>query len=260
MYGYNNDEKSSGSASFGLNQGVFMTKFEFNPNGGKDGAAQDCLDITFEFPGGAVRNYRQFPVTQAVDKEGNKVTNPKSKEMIAAFNEFNSKITQIMKCYVTEEVLKRELTAANNFKSFCQILSNTLPKEFAEIPVDVFCQYQWQPKTDGETKYLEIPKNVKQGKVFAAAEEGNFKAVHINKEAGIVTYNGNEYPLTVTGKSASFTIGEKAFNIGSDKGLIYIAKVGDEIKTHSITRTGWFMDSNWAKTTNEDAPIQSSWD
>jgi hypothetical protein len=111
--------------------------------------------------------------------------------MISAFNEFNSKITQIMKCYVTEEVLKRELTAANNFKSFCQILSSTLPKEFAEIPVDVFCQYQWQPKTDGETKYLEIPKNVKQGKVFAAAEEGNFKPVNINKEAGVVTYNGN---------------------------------------------------------------------
>lgn len=260
MYSYNNDEKSSNSTLFGLNQRVFMTKFEFNPNGGKDGAAQECLDVTFEFPSGAVRNYRQFPVTQAVNKEGAKVTNPKSKEMIAAFNEFNSKITQIMKCYVDKEILKKELTAASSFKSYCQILNNVLPDNFAEISIDVFCQYQWQPKTDGETKYLEIPKNVKQGKVFAFAEEGDFKAVNINKEAGIVIYNGNEYPLTVVGKSASFTIDEKTFNITSDKGLIYIAKVGDEYITHSITRTGWFMDSNWAKTTNEDAPIQSSWD
>lgn len=260
MYGYTSDEKNSSSAKFGLNQGAFMTKFEFNPNGGKDGAEQDCLDITFEFPGGAVKNYRQFPVTQAVDKDGNKITNPKSKEMIAAFNEFNAKITQIMKCYVDEDVLKRELTGATSFKSYCQILTNILPKNFAELPIDVFCQYQWQPKTDGETKYLEIPKNVKQGKVFAAHEEGDFKAVTINKDANIVTYNNNEYPLTVNGKNASFTIEGKTLTIDSAKGLIYVAITEEAVKVHSITRTAWFMDSNWAKTTNEDAPIQSSWD
>jgi len=256
MYGYSNDEKSSSSVKFGLNQGVFMTKFEFNPNGGKDGAAQDCLDITFEFPGGAVKNYRQFPVTQAVDKDGNKVTNPKSKEMIAAFNEFNAKITQIMKCYVTEDELKQALAGATSFKSFCDILVKTLPANFAELPIDVFTQYQWQPKGDGDSKYVEIPKNVKQGKVFASSEAGNFKAVHISKDDGIATCDNVEYPLTVAGKNVTFTINDNSYTVDAAKGLIYV----DGVKVHSISRTSWFMNSNWAKTTNEDAPIQSSWD
>jgi malate dehydrogenase (oxaloacetate-decarboxylating)(NADP+) len=90
-----------------------------------------------------------------------------------------------MKCYVTEDELKQALAGATSFKSFCDILVKTLPANFAEIAIDVFTQYQWQPKSDGDSKYVEIPKNVKQGKVFAFNEAGNFKAVHISKDDGI---------------------------------------------------------------------------
>ncbi len=214
------------------------------------------MNCYFEFDGGGVKNYRQFPVTQAVDKEGNKITNPKSKEMIAAFNEFNAKITQIMKCYVNEDVLKQELAGATSFRSFCEILVRTLPVNFAELPIDIFTQYQWQPKSDGDSKYVEIPKNVKQGKVFAQHEEGDFKAVNIYSKQGIATCQGEEYPLTVVGKNVSFTIGDNSYTVDSKKGLIYV----DGPNIHSISRTEWFMESNWAKTTNENAPIQSSWD
>ena len=259
-YGYTDDEKqSSSSVKFGLNQKVFMTKFEFNANGGKDGAALECLDIVFEFPGGAVRSYRQFPITKAKDKDGNDVTDPKAKEMIKAFNEFNAKIMQIMKCYVDEDTLKAALTTVRNFREFCTTLSRLLPTNFAEQPIDVFTQYQWQPRGDGDSKYMEIPSKVNQGKVFTAHTEGDFKAVKIEGEGDELTlnYNGEALEYSKEGKRILFTINGKDLSMDEKTGLIYVDENGN---IHPITRTAWFMKSNWAKSTNEDAPIQSNWD
>lgn len=257
-YGYNNDEKASSSLNFGLNQKAVMTKFEFNPNGGKEGAAQECLDIIFEFPNGTTKNYRQFPITKAKSKDGNDITDPRAKEMIAAFNEFNSKITQIMKCFVTEEEVKQGLSTVSNFKSFCQALTNLLPSNWKEMPIDIFCQYQWQPKGDYDAKFVEIASNVKQGKVFTAGVEGYFDAVTIDTETKIATYKGQEYPIVVEFKKAAFTINERAYSVAEQTGLIYIEDESGDL--HPISRTAWFMKSNWAKAVNGDTPIQSSWE
>ena len=256
-YGYNNDERSSASLNFGLNQKAVMTKFEFNPNGGKDGAAQECLDIVFEFPNGTTKNYRQFPVTKAKDKNQNDITDPRAKEMIAAFNEFNAKITQIMKCFVTEEEVKQGLSTVSNFKSFCQALVNLLPSNWNQMPIDIFCQYQWQPKGDYDSKFVELPTNVKQGKVFVAGVADYFDAVIIDTEAKIATYKEVEYPVTVELKKVNFTINDRQYSLPEATALIYVSEEGE---LHPISRTSWFMKSNWAKAINGDAPIQSSWE
>jgi hypothetical protein len=261
MYGYANDEKSSSSMAFGLNQGVKMTKLEFNPNGGKDGAAQECLDIAFEFPGGLVKNYRQFPVTKAIDKNGNQVTDPRSAEMKAAFNEFNAKISQLMKCFVTEEELKAGLNAATGFKSFCNILSQLLPSNFSSVELDVFCQYPWTSKNDNGTKYVELPSNVKQGKVFVPAQEGKYEPVTINGKSSEFTFRGETGTLVPAGpKKVSLEIDGKTITVDDNKGIIYVKVTGDELILHPITRTDWFMSSNFAKSSTSDEPIQSSWD
>lgn len=262
MYGYANDEKSSSSSMvFGLNQKVTMTKFEFNPNGGKDGAAQECLDISFEFNGGTVKNWRQFPVTQAIDKNGNKVTDPRSNEMRAAFNEFNAKISQLMKCFITEDELKQGLMGVSNFKSYCTALSNLLPKDYSSINLDVFCQYQWTSKSDNGTKYVEIPSNVKQGKVFVAAEEGSYEPITIDSKAMTFTFRGTDYPVTNGGvKKFNLTIGDATITVDSNKGLVYVKEDNGTFVLHPITRTDWFMTSNFAKATDGAEPIQSSWD
>jgi hypothetical protein len=262
MYGYANDEKASGSSMvFGLNQGVKMVKLEFNPNGGKDNAAQDCLDIAFEFPGGGVKNYRQFPVTKAIDKNGNQVTDPRSAEMKAAFNEFNAKISQLMKCFVSEEDLRTALGAATGFKSFCNILSGLLPRGFENTTLDVFCQYQWTSKNDNGTKYLEIPSNVKQGKVFVASEEGRYEPVTINSKESTFTFRGESHPLVSSGaKKIAIEIEGKTLIVDENKGLIYVKVSGDDVVLHPVTRTDWFMSSNFAKSSTSEEPIQSSWD
>lgn len=257
MYGYANDEKSSSSAIFGLNQKVKMTKFEFNANGGKDGAAQECLDITFEFSNGAVKNWRQFPVTQAIDKTGNKVTDPRSQEMKAAFNEFNAKISQLMKCFITEDELKQGLIGVSNFKSYCDALTRVLPNKFEEILLDVFCQYQWTSKSDNGTKYIEIPSNVKQGKVFTAHVEEQFEAITINAKSQTFTYKGTEHELVSEGKQFVLDLGENIVKVDNKKGLVYVDEAGN---LHPVTRTDWFMSSNFAISSTTDEPIQSSWD
>jgi hypothetical protein len=261
MYGYANDEKSSSSMAFGLNQGVKMTKLEFNPNGGKDGAAQECLDIAFEFPGGLVKNYRQFPVTKAIDKNGNQVTDPRSAEMKAAFNEFNAKISQLMKCFVTEEELKAGLNSATGFRSFCDILNRLLPSNFSNVEMDVFCQYPWTSKNDNGTKYVELPSNVKQGKVFVPAQQGKYEPVTINGKSSEFTFRGETGTLVPAGpKKVSLEISGKTITTDDNKGIIYVKVTEDEVILHPITRTDWFMSSNFAKSSTSDEPIQSSWD
>ena len=255
-YGY--DEGLSGSLNFGLNKGKLL-KLEFNPNGGKDGAAQERLDILFEI-NGTEKMWHQFPVTKAMDKNGNEVTNPKSPEMQKAFKEFNSKLTQLLKCFVGEEELKQNLVNVHNFQSFCNALSNSLPNNFSEIELDIFCQYSWQPKGDNDRKFLEIPSNVKQGTVFIPSVDGNFKQVVIRAKEMEFDYEGTTYQLKPhTSKDFILEVGDKQVIVKNTIGLCFIDFSLDEPKLHPITRTEWFVSSNFFKASNDEEQIQSSW-
>ena len=51
MYGYQDSgdlAPGKQGGKFGLNTGAFVTKFEYNANSGKDGAAGDAIDFTVQ--------------------------------------------------------------------------------------------------------------------------------------------------------------------------------------------------------------------
>lgn len=258
MYGYQSDA-STPTLAFGLNQKCKLIKFEFNANGGKDNAPQDCLEIVFETPTG-VKSYRQFPVTSAKTKDGKDTTDPNSPEMKKAFKEFNQKVSQIMLCFMTADEMQDALTGVSNFRSFCDALSNALPNGYSEIELDIFAQYTWMQKEGQTYKYLEIPSKVSQGKVFTPHVEGNFKEVRVISETEL-TYDGEVYPCTIDG-SVSATINDKVLTFNEKKALVYAKETETGFELHPITRTKWFLDSNWAKANNDEVSEgeDTSWD
>ena len=80
MYGYQDSgELAPGKqgGKFGLNTGAFITKFEFNSNAGKDGAAGDAIDLTVQV-GEREYRHRFFPITKVFAKEGGEITDVNS--------------------------------------------------------------------------------------------------------------------------------------------------------------------------------------
>lgn len=162
-----------------------------------------------------------------------------------------------MKCFVSDEELKQGLMGVSNFKSFCNALQSLLPSDFAEIELDIFCQYQYQAKED-KPKFVEIPKDTKQGKVFTPHVEGDFTTVTINSETNEFVMNEVVHELVPFGtKEYALEIGEHTINVAKDKGIIFVNEAGE---VHPISRTAWFAASNWAKKDNGEEAIQSSWD
>ena len=81
MYGYQNSEDlapGKQDGRFGLNTGAFVTKFEYNPNAGSDGAAGDAIDFTVQI-GEREYRHRFFPITKVFGKDG-EITDTKSEE------------------------------------------------------------------------------------------------------------------------------------------------------------------------------------
>lgn len=172
MYGYASDEVKVSPFNFGLNAGVTkLIKFEWIPNGGKDGAEQEALEIVFNI-NGTEKSYRQFPVTKAFKKDGSEVTDPAAPEFREAVQTVNSVITHILHCFVDSEALKTAMNRPiTSFKQFCQIAAGTLPKDFADKKLDIFLQYQWSLRDGQNRTYLEIPKSMKNGKWLCPAIE-----------------------------------------------------------------------------------------
>src|ERR1700749_4016466 len=89
-YGYGEEEVKVSNLVFGLNAGqTFLTTFEWIPNGGKDGADQEALEIVFTVNGTEVK-YRQFPVTRAFGKNREVITDPTATEFKEAMTSFNA--------------------------------------------------------------------------------------------------------------------------------------------------------------------------
>lgn len=182
MYGYQNSgdlAPGKQGGKFGLNSGAFVTKFEFNPNAGKDGAAAEAIDLTVQV-GEREYRHRFFPVNKVFSKEGGgeitDVNSPEYKEQFAKeMGQFNAVISDIVKCFVPEEDLKVALaTPISTFKDFANVVTRLVQStpNWQKKPVDVFLQYQWSPSGDNDRTYLELPKNVKHG-VFIVASQGD---------------------------------------------------------------------------------------
>lgn len=235
MYGYESSENLGGgngssSIKFGLNSGAVLTKFEYNPNGGAEGAALDVVDINVNVNGKEFRQ-RFFPVTK-VFREGRDsngvqlqgeitdVTSDEYKEAIARDSKrLNAILCGYAECFVSEEQLQAALaTPISGFKDFVLILERLIKSnpEWDKTPLDVFLQYQWQPKGDKDKTFLELPctgsklKHIKQGTFVCKSQEGNFV----------------QDPLST--------------------GIKYVNEQNVE---HPFVRTAWFKDSDFAKPT-----------
>lgn len=222
-YGYTDDNQELlPGLQFGLNPGVaYLTKFEFNPNGGKDGTAQDCLDVIFTVNGKEI-SYRQFPVVKAFDGE-TEITDPNHPKMQEAFRDFNSIITHILHAFVDKDVIKVAMQVPiKGFKHYCEIAAGILPSDYQKMPLDLFAQWQWQITGDNDRTYLRLPKNMKQGKWLCKAVEpiGQWKEV-----------------------------------LRKNNKLKYLTYEDDEGNVHPFTRSQWFMESNFAKQQIEEAAI-----
>lgn len=217
MYGFTNSQELATDAQggkFGKNTGALVTKFEFNPNGGLDGAAQECIDFTVEIEGREFRR-RYFPVTKVFSPENGELTDPNSQEykeeMKKAVNNLNAALSDIVSCFVDIEVIKENLsTPISSFKEFAQILERLVKSNpnWDKTPVDIFLQYQWSPRGNQDRTYLEIPSE-------RAVKHG----------AWICKSLGDSY-VKIEGASLKYKNAE-----------------GEE---HPFKRSEWFMTSNFA--------------
>lgn len=243
QYGYSSDERKENPFDFGLNPNVtFLKDFKFIHNGGKDGAEQDALEIIFEI-NGVEKSARKFPVTKAFKKTKKgepqeETTDPKDKAFIEAVDDLGSFIVHILRAFVDNMTIEAALAKKfGSFKDYCNVVAGLLPKNYAEIPLDIFLQYQWQPSAGKERTYLDIPNKIKQGKWLSKAVPGDWKEVRVPN------------PQEKTR--------EALYYIKIDKeGNPILDTEGKEIK-HPFTRNGWFVLSNYANQQYDSNAVSS---
>lgn len=162
-YGYVEDTPQTEQLGFGLQAGTArLSKFEFNPNGGAEGAEQDCVDIVVSISGRDM-NARTFPVTRAYDNNV-EITDPRHPEFQKALKVMNANIIHILKTFVTDEAIRTALsTPITSFEQFIRTCTALLPNGYQEVPLDTFLQYEWQIREDNDRTWLRLPKNIKHG-------------------------------------------------------------------------------------------------
>ena len=204
MYGYQESEELAPGAQggkFGLNAGAFITKFEYNPNGGAGGAAQDVIDFTVQI-GEKEFRHRFFPVSKVFAKGGGEITDTKSDEykeaMAKETSQLNAMLTDIVKVFVDDATLRIALaTPVSSFKNYAEVLQRLVQSvpNWQKVPVDVFLQYQWKPQGDNTRTFLELPKNVKHGIFIMKAQEGEFKEERTATYLRYVNAEGVQHPF-----------------------------------------------------------------
>ena len=244
MYGFNSGRKAS--LKFGINE-VKMTKFQYNPHYQfSDGSTKECLEITFNLKGTEIR-YNQFPVTEAFDKQNNKVTDPSHEAMQKAFREFNNKLSQLVSCFIDEDQLKANLsTNINGFAHFCEILTNSLPEDFRQKRLHVFGQYQWKIKPKQKITYVELPKKVNLGLCFVNAEEllepRDYTMFKYDKDDNVfIDQTGEEFEV----EDSVATL--NGVDIEISKFANHILFISEEGEVHPMNRGKWFAESVFAR-------------
>ena len=229
-YGYAEETVSVSPFSFGLNAGVtYLKKFEWINNAGKDGAEMEALDVVFNI-NGKDKNYRVFPVKKAYGKNNVEVTDPNAPEFKDAVKNTNARISHILKALLPEDFVKTSLGRPfKGFKDYCQHCMTILPKDFAERKLDIFMQFQWQISTGQNRTFLDIPTKMNQGKWLCAAVEpvgGDWKEVR------------KESP--------------------DDKDQAALTYVDGAGNIHPFVKTGWFVNSNYAKLQRDESDTSGS--
>lgn len=230
-YGYGNDEFKQSPFVFGGNFGLAkLTKFEWIPNAGKDGAEQEALDIVFNI-NGTDKSHRLFPITKVYDKKNQELTDKESAEYKEAAKNargnLSNIVTHILNALLDKETVQATLSRpTKSFKDYAQLAQSVLPKDFAERKLDIFMQYQWQISEGQNRTYLDLPKKMVYGAWLKPAIEGKW----VEKRADNIQESTRE-------------------------ALWYENEKGDK---HPFTRNGWFMLSNFANQQRTDGTSGST--
>lgn len=216
-WGYVDDKDESlkgsgGFGKFGLNSDVRVTKFEYNPNAGKDNALADAIDIEVTI-GDSVQRRRIYDITRVYDNKGNEI-GPNDPDYQTIFNKNMTQNQAVLIHFahalgVTKEQLVTKFNALkpNNFVSWSQCVISCLPPNFSQIPVDIFLEYQWNISAGQSQTYLEIPKNMKGGNfvcpyvkpVGSWNEQKSWIDSNTGKQQSGLSYiddSGNRHPFT----------------------------------------------------------------
>jgi hypothetical protein len=208
------DLQSKQGGKFGLNQGVFLTKFELNTKAGSDGAEQDALDIHIQVADREQR-LRIYPTEKVYDKDNKEITDKNSAEYIKAYNDDWTQKTAVivhtLKCFRTDEEVRQGMSApANSFGEFINICAGLLPDNFASKPLDVFLEWQWNIAPDNDRTFLQLPKNMKGGAFLAPHTPAVGTWEEVRTENGLEyrdSANGNLHPFN---RSANYMESNKA--------------------------------------------------
>ena len=209
MFGFQDDTseelKGSGGGQypkFGLNTGVFLTKIEYKPNGGRDGAPAEVVDYEFTVPGGKFPfNGRIWKEPMLFGKNGpiqDKTSEEYKKKFDEAWAQSRGIMTHIMKAFVTGDQLKERLSSTKivDFKTWAEAQISLLPANYAKIELDLFLHYQWNIKGDNDKTYLELPKNMKNGYWVTPSLKQDWKEVKDEiKGLSYVGAGGEEHPF-----------------------------------------------------------------
>lgn len=207
-YGYK-DSKEVGpgkqGGKFGLNVNAFVTKFAYNPNGGKAGAQQDAIDLNVQV-GEKEYMLRFFPVTKVFGKKnGGELTDTNSQEYKDRRKEevdlLNATLSDIVKCFVSEEDLSQALsTPISSFADYAQILQRLVQSSpnYTKRPVDVFLEYQYTPTGENKRTFLTLPKSVKHGTFIVKAQGDGYVEDRTDTHLRYVNAEGIIHPFRRT--------------------------------------------------------------
>lgn len=220
-YGAIDDEDASlkggggNYGKFGLNQNCFFTKFEFNPNAGANGASMDAVDLSIKIEEKDFMK-RIFDVdsNRQVYGQNGQLLNPGDRGFDEAIEKVKKQVSAVVIHAVKSlGVTQNEINAAfvnpvNSFREWAIKLISLLPKDFTKRPVDVFLQYQWQISEGQNKTYLEIPKNLKDGKFLCPAMPGTFEEVR--NASGLYYHNKKDDIYHLFTRSSSYLSSNKA--------------------------------------------------
>lgn len=174
-YGYTDSKKVENKAGgkFGKNKAL-LTKFEFNPNGGKNGAAQDSIDITVQVEEKEFKT-RVFPINKvfAPGRNGRELTDVNSKEYISTMEKEREKLQgyliSLVECFIApEDVQAALMVPIGSFKTYAEILQRLIQStpNWNKKEIEVFLQYQFVPTGENTRSFLTLPTNLTHGAVF----------------------------------------------------------------------------------------------
>lgn len=128
---------------------------------------------------------------------------------------------EVVKLISQDKAKAKEQGHSYEFYNFAKTIEQALPMNYQEKGLEVFLQWQWKARKGYERTFLELPSSVKHGPFM-------------------VPYQGKGYKWNLKNLEG---LDYKEIN----KIKIALSYVNEQGEVHPFTRSGWFMNSNYAQ-------------